>query len=512
MTAVHGDQNTYNYCVPLNSKETGLQHLFQTIGKVDALHTSQARFPPPKCHDQTRTVILGQLSNWIKGHSLRSSWRTTDFMGRLRRKTKITNPSAAFPDLIDDCIAHNALSHSAPIHWLYGPAGVGKSAIAQTICENSDGFRGKKHLAASFFFSRSSPTRNHPKYLILTIAYCLATSCKDSRLRATIDKVVKTNPAVLDASLSNQFRELVIKPINSLSEWRKARLPKLVVIDGLDECLGSDSQKLVLNTLFSGLVDQESEPLKLRIPLRFLIASRPEPTIRSFFKQTTDSGISIHTYLDNDREVARDIAVYLRDEFALIYQTHRDSMNSVQWPWPPEHIIQELVHRASGQFIYASTVLKYVGNDHHENLFPPKRLEAVLALPLGDIDKDAFADLDILYHQILDESPTNLVVTVLAFVLLTHGHRLSDMHILEQIFLLPTGAVSTTLRRLHSVLSISLEDDTVNVHHKSFEDFLGDEIRSKQYYIDSLAYFEQFMDYCRDAICDIESGDSSLDW
>jgi replication-associated recombination protein RarA len=52
--------------------------------------------------------------------------------------------------------------------WMYGPAGSGKSAIAQTIAEicEREGI-----TIASFFFSRTVAERNHERSLISTLAY-----------------------------------------------------------------------------------------------------------------------------------------------------------------------------------------------------------------------------------------------------------------------------------------------------------------------------------------------------
>ena len=54
------------------------------------------------------------------------------------------------------------------IMWVYGPAGAGKSAIAQTIAEMCEE---KMILLASFFFSRNDPSRSNVNPLIATIAY-----------------------------------------------------------------------------------------------------------------------------------------------------------------------------------------------------------------------------------------------------------------------------------------------------------------------------------------------------
>ena len=67
---------------------------------------------------------------------------------------------------------------SRPILWLYGPAGAGKSAIAQTIAEKCDE---TGHLSASFFFSRTSPGRDDMNHLIPTLAYQLALLFPETR-------------------------------------------------------------------------------------------------------------------------------------------------------------------------------------------------------------------------------------------------------------------------------------------------------------------------------------------
>src|SRR6201995_6119020 len=80
----------------------------------NALHDSSAQDPERRCHPGTRETVLNQMRNWI-----------------------------------DD------LESTQPILWLHGPAGVGKSAIAQTIARS---YRREK-VAATFFFFRSDARR-----------------------------------------------------------------------------------------------------------------------------------------------------------------------------------------------------------------------------------------------------------------------------------------------------------------------------------------------------------------
>ena len=93
-----------------------------------AFHNSGERFDPPKCHPRTRTHILNKIMDWVVG---KVGW-------------------------------------DGFIKWLYGPAGAGKSAIAQTIAEMCHAHH---LLLATFFFSRTDPKRNNEKCPVASIAY-----------------------------------------------------------------------------------------------------------------------------------------------------------------------------------------------------------------------------------------------------------------------------------------------------------------------------------------------------
>ncbi|KAF9442692.1 hypothetical protein P691DRAFT_618043, partial [Macrolepiota fuliginosa MF-IS2] len=69
---------------------------------------SAVRYPLPRCHPATRRTLRGRIAGWLAD-------RSTNLL------------------------------------WLYGPAGVGKSAIAQTVAEDC---RKEGWLGAAFFFSR----------------------------------------------------------------------------------------------------------------------------------------------------------------------------------------------------------------------------------------------------------------------------------------------------------------------------------------------------------------------
>ncbi|KAF9071961.1 hypothetical protein BDP27DRAFT_1198699, partial [Rhodocollybia butyracea] len=118
--------------------------------------------------------------------------------------------------------------------WLYGPAGAGKSAIAQTFAEAC---AKKGILAGSFFFWRSDPSRNNPERLFNTLAHQIAGAMPE--LRPIINSVVIRNPSVLTSSIEIQFNDLILQPCSLLS-WMRTQI---IIIDGLDECSKSRNQQ-----------------------------------------------------------------------------------------------------------------------------------------------------------------------------------------------------------------------------------------------------------------------------
>ena len=120
-----------------------------------AFHNSDERYDPPKCHPHTRKAVLKKITDWV-----------------------------------------NDADKVALILWLYGPAGAGKSAIAQTIAEllEKAGL-----LAAAFFFSRNAAGRNEKTPLVTTLVYQLVKSIPE--IRAHVLEAVEGDPALFSCSI-----------------------------------------------------------------------------------------------------------------------------------------------------------------------------------------------------------------------------------------------------------------------------------------------------------------------
>ncbi|TFK36571.1 hypothetical protein BDQ12DRAFT_699597 [Crucibulum laeve] len=274
--------------------------ILQQATAPGASHDSAERYPPPKCHPKTREAILNTIL----------------------------------------------------VLWLYGPAGAGKSAIAQTAAEIC---RDKKWLAASFFFSRSSKDRNTEHHLVATLAYQLAIAIPEAK--DVILKVVEEDPSIFFKSVEVQAKELLLSPISKAYHGADPKKwPKLVIIDGLDECTGHEMQCRILRIIY--------EVLSKDFPFCVLVCSRPEPVIRDEFLASELGEITQKLALDDSYQARADIFVFLSSGFDKIHDKHQrlGTMTHVSKPWPPIHTIDALVFKSSGHFIYAATVLKFVDN------------------------------------------------------------------------------------------------------------------------------------------------------
>ncbi|KAF7326343.1 putative nwd2 protein [Mycena sanguinolenta] len=393
--------------------DRGIEMLHRTVA-LEAIHDSADSFSQPKCHPETRTQMLQDLREW----ALDSNPRTT-------------------------------------VLWFYGPAGAGKSAVMQTLAGE---LQVVQRLSGCFFFKRAHATRGNSKTLFATIAYQLALNVES--LQIPISAVVEKNPSIMTRSMATQMQQLISEPCFS----HKYRDPVTIIIDGLDECEGRDVQQEILRVI-------RIAASQLRIPFRFIVASRPEPHIHEMIKSplSSDSHCSF-----NVEQCADDVRKYLRDEFARIHHEHR-TMTHIPLPWPSLEILEHLVQKSSGYFIYASTIIKFIDD---KNYRPTHRLTLVLH-ENSTGSRSAFDALDQLYMTVLRSSPrqSELIPILCAIVHLDVGAREIDL-----LFRLADGEAQLLLQGLHSVLNVPDHDyGTISSHHASFLDFLNNACRSQMF-------------------------------
>ncbi|KAJ2935589.1 hypothetical protein H1R20_g1505, partial [Candolleomyces eurysporus] len=285
----------------------------------NALHDSDARYDPPKCDEDTRVEVTGEIMDWMMDR---------DGPQRLLCMT--------------------------------GAAGSGKSALQQTTAEKC---LKNGTLGSTFFFSASDPTRNTVKPVIPTIAYQLGRT--NNTLRRCIRAAVEDDPLIFDKSLRTQMSTLIAEPLQRFKNIGMdfSTLPYTILIDGLDECMGEDRQAELLTAVRECLLIDG-------LPFRVFIASRPEWAIRTALEPGGHLyKVAYHIRLNDQYDPSADMRRYLRRRFEDIGLRTRDP------EWFSEGDIETLVRAGSGQFIYVATVYKYISE---RRASPSERLKIVL--------------------------------------------------------------------------------------------------------------------------------------
>ncbi len=349
--------------------------------------------------------------------------------------------------------------------WLNGAAGAGKSAIARTIV---DLCIERNIPIARFFFFRTDSARNNIKPLVATLIHQLLQSIPD--LEAIIIPQIQLDPLIFTKSLKTQFEVLIFGPLREL-KCILTHLPMLVFLfDGVDECSNTDDQVLLIR-IVADFVTSNS------FPAIVLFASRNEPQITMPFRSTALSKITQYLPLDNNYFADNDIHLFLTDSFNEIKRTHQFAfMLSDNWPEPSG--IQEIVRKSSGQFIYASVVLKFCAMPHNH---PENQLKIIHGLrPHGSLTP--FAQLDALYqHIFLQVQNYELVSLILAWCILT-GEIFKSLTSCSTLLGIEIAEIYTALSPLQSVLDFTTRND-IQFLHASLQDFLLDKNRSQGYYI-----------------------------
>ncbi|KAJ2925055.1 hypothetical protein H1R20_g12039, partial [Candolleomyces eurysporus] len=333
-----------------NGSIDGWELLLKNIAP-NALHDSSARYDAPKCDEDTRVEVTGEIMDWVQDRS---------------------SPQRVL------CMT--------------GAAGAGKSALQQTIaerCAKSD------ILAATFFCSSTDPTRNRASTIVGTIAYQLG--LKHPLFQSSIIAAVKHDPLIFRRSIQSQMEGLIVLPFENLRKSEEIDIdtfPYAILIDGLDECKGephdtADPTYLDIDDRCRA-EDRQAELLAAirhcildnNLPFRVFIASRPEWA----FRTALEPGGHLHQVayriqLSDKYDASGDMYRYLQRRFECI------GLRIGNPQWYTEDDINTLVEAASGQFIYVATVFNGVV------IYPPADFLSALLFPEDGAKDSLISDL-----------------------------------------------------------------------------------------------------------------------
>ncbi|KAF8905854.1 hypothetical protein CPB84DRAFT_1745385 [Gymnopilus junonius] len=302
-----------------------------------------------------------------------------------------------------------------------------------------------------------------------------------------IENAVQRDSHIIYKSPMEQAFRLIIEPLSMVVEegdLEAYRCPRVIIVDGLDECLDSSQQFDILDALL--YIIKEAP-----IPIAVIVASRPEPDIRGAFSYGGLEDVSSPITLDNSFNPDADIKKYLIDTFRFICHNHPLKSTLPTTEWPSAETIDKLVEKASGQFIYASTIEKFVSSARHK---PAERLSIVLGNRAAEANKP-FSELDNLYSTIfysIEKKIRKFALRTLGVSLVPFARRVREPgtiietrspSFLEKLLHLKPGDIQMWLIDLHSLIAIGEGHEEIHFYHASLSDYLRDSSRSGQFYI-----------------------------
>ncbi|KAF5313772.1 hypothetical protein D9619_013686 [Psilocybe cf. subviscida] len=432
-----GTFNAYGSGGTGEQKIANAMALLASRAEPGAPYDAGAREDVPKCHEHTRVAIVDGIHYW----------------------------------------AHSLEPGACPLMWMYGPAGSGKTTIMQTVAEMFDE---EGSLAASFFFSRLSGARPRDKEkFVVTLAHQLSL-CIPALQQPLTDAL--SDSSLLKKSLTKQLDALIIGPLKKL-DLAMIGARRVFLVDGLDECDGDTAQRDILN-LLEYLLNQIGHHI------RILVASRSLSHIQSFFAHSRIGEITRTAPLDNDYQSDEDVTRFLNAEFARIRVEH-PSRGGLASEWPSSSDIDILVKRASGQFVHASVVMKFIA-DHGRH--PHESLKTIVGLVVDDSARP-YEALDAIYSQVLSTiEPQNFefAQTVMGCLLLPDNLPGFDFKFIAQtkpaetldnvVFMSEPGTTNARINRLSPLITIN--SDGMRFTHASFPEYLLDRSRSKEFFLD----------------------------
>ncbi|KAF9461640.1 hypothetical protein BDZ94DRAFT_1299114 [Collybia nuda] len=280
-------------------------------------------------HGSTFTDVGGNINNY------------TDRPGErgIRELFKGSCPNAAYdsqtyhsggnPDVqrvIVQEVADWVKGGSTKICWIYGAPGAGKSTIMRDVATQC---AHHGNLGASFFFNRNS--LNYSRNFVTSIACQLVVAVPEKRLQ--LGEMIEADTSILQKPLAVQMQRLIVEPFmpqpnedDEMPQPRPTSPPVVIVIDAIDECFGYSRQREIIDVI----QDASSHS---QLPILWVVASRPESTIRQSFDAIATQVYSI-SLADVGRLLETQLRVtlstYLLNRFYKLHEKYPTSMMCFQ--------------------------------------------------------------------------------------------------------------------------------------------------------------------------------------
>jgi hypothetical protein len=340
-------------------------------------------------------------------------------------------------------LENNKLSNGSVhknIFWLYGSPGLGKTSVANSLCQR---LHENRNLGGTFFCRRDDPILCDPNRVLPTLLHRLAWMWRPYR-----DLVVQALSG--DPHLNPDWRGcgLLLEHLYSLESHPQTTL--VLVIDALDESGDPRTRAPLLKCL---------SEIGARVDwLKIVVTSRPEHDISSFFQKLNLAGHDLSV----DAQAHQDIRIFIKYRMASLAEEYHLSSD-----WPEETRLEEIARRSGGLFIFVETLYQFLDDPNPEPL-----LTQVLGGTLGE----ANAELHKLYSTAIEarigRSKEDFRLFVQAIVAVATHRSLPDKTLASLIGLEPR-VISSWVDKLSSLLYRDMsENGGIRARHLSVIEFL----------------------------------------
>jgi len=214
-------------------------------------------------------------------------------------------------------------------YWIYGLPGIGKTSLAHSICEKFDE---RKQFAGAFFCRRDDTNSSKPRNILPTLIYQLAKTSHP--FRSIVTEHLHKNQYITPQSMHDT---LFLEFIRSIPRHSNPDT-LVVVIDAFDECGDTLSRSAILKVLIEAAV--------LAPWLKIIITSRLEVDINRTL------GSAAKYDLGTDQEANADLRTFAQSQLSLVA-----SRKNLPTSWPSESLLNRVILRANGLFIFIKTLV-----------------------------------------------------------------------------------------------------------------------------------------------------------
>ena len=359
------------------------------------------------------------------------------------------------------------------IFWLHGNAGTGKSFISHTIAHR---FKKIGRLGSCFCFDRTRMAQERDQRIFSTIARDLAD--RDEHMKTTLMDAFRGDNSLKNTmDILQQWEEMILKPAQKLSEEIVG--PILIIIDALDESGTEESRKFLLRIL-AGKTHQESRITKLPSQFRILVTSRPLPDIYTALhcvghvRRMSMDGIP-------HQMTERDILQFIKQELSDVEEMNHEHASA-------------LMLASNELFEWARLACEFIKSVNEAGATALKRFDDVIASSKG-----GHGLLDRMYKLTLKSifpedgigsrlTRIALFQSVMAQVIGTAKPLpLGSLRSMRRYFVnkdFEENDLDVIIRPLGALLRGTTDSRPIRPLHASFPEFLTDQERSGEFFID----------------------------